>query len=118
MDKNIILLILAILLIVTVFVFPRLRMRRSFKTIIRHFRENNAVDPQHAKRAEDLGIDFESKTPLLLRTGDEESDAARVLLNAGILRTTDDGKLYLSEVTLSNSKYSKYGEQKTKDENL
>jgi hypothetical protein len=112
MDKNIILLILAFLLIVMVFVFPRLRMRRSFTIVIRRFRENNADDPQHAMRAEDLEIDFESKTPSLLRTGDEESDAARLLLNAGIIRTAEDGKLYLSEESLSNSQYSKYGEQK------
>lgn len=112
MDKNIILLILAFLLMVIVFVFPRLRMRKSFTTIIRHFRENNAVNPQHARRAEDLGINFESKTPSLLRTGDEESDAARLLFNAGIIQTTEDGSLYLSEEILSNSKYGKYGEQK------
>lgn len=112
MDKNIILPILAFLLIVMVFVFPRLRMRRSFTNVIRSFRHNNALNSQTAKRAEDLAIDFESKTPSLFRTGDEESDAARLLLNADIIRTTDGGKFYLSEESLSNSKYSKYGEQK------
>lgn len=111
-DKNIVLLLMAFLLLVAVFVLPRLRMRKSFTTIIRQFRENNAVDPQHARRAEDLKIDFESRTPSLFQTGDEESDAARLLLNAGIIQRTEDGKLYLSEESLSNSQYSKYGEQK------
>ena len=97
-DKNILLLILAFVLLAAVFVLPRLRMRKSFTTIIRHFRENNAVDPQNAYSAEDLGIDFESKTPSLLRTGDEQSDAARQLLNAGIIRITEDGKFSIQWV--------------------
>jgi len=34
-------------------------MRTSFTTIIRRFRENKAIDPQHAQSAEELGIDFD-----------------------------------------------------------
>jgi len=114
MGNSVFLLVLGILLLILPFVLRTLRWRMSFSSVIRTFRQNNAVGAKNAKTADDLELKLEDKTPSLLRTGDTKSDAVRVLRNVGIIRNTEDGKLYLAEESLSASKYSKYDKKEVK----
>jgi len=114
MGNSVFLLVLGILLLILPFVVRMLRWRMSLSSVIRAFRQNNAVGAKNAKTASALGLKLEDKTLSILRTGDTKSDALRVLRNVGIIRNTEDGKLYLVEESLSASKYSKYDKKKVK----
>lgn len=105
MDQNTILIILTALVLIVIFVLPQIILRRAISSVIRAFRQNKAIGPQNARTIDELGLRPRSLVQSIFRGTQYKTTALLVLRNAGVIVTTEDGKLYLSEENLSSSRY-------------
>ncbi len=105
MDQNTILILLTILVIVLVFVLPQVLIRRAISTVIRTFREKKALAPENARTIDELGLRPRTMLQAIFRGTRYKTTALLVLRNAGVIQTTEERKLYLSEENLAGSKY-------------
>jgi hypothetical protein len=80
-------------------------LRNAISSVLRIFRKNKAVDAQNAKTIDELGLRPKSLAQSVFRGTQYKTTALIVLKNAGVIETTQDGKLYLSEDNLSRSRY-------------
>jgi hypothetical protein len=103
-DTTIIVIMMAFLLFV-LFVLPQILLRWAIPSVIRMFRQGNAVGIENAKTIEELGLKPKNIAQAILRGRDYKITALQVLRNANVLQSTEDGKLYLSKENLSNSKW-------------
>jgi hypothetical protein len=88
-------------------------IKRSIKEIVKIFRTNQAFDINSAKTAQELGI---TSRPLFQRfifynnlsTQDWKPGVLALLIQDGVIQTTPDNRLYLSESRLQSSIYKIY----------
>ena len=109
----IILILILILLLALAFVGSNFMMRRALKAVIKMFRKGDALSPETAKFAEDLG--FKKKSFLQFKAlRDYKPTAMNILMRAEVIQTTEDGKVYLSEDRLLQTNVEqRIGVQKT-----
>jgi hypothetical protein len=105
MSDSTVLILLTVLVLVVVFVLPQILLRNAISSVLRIFRKNKAVDAQNAKTIDELGLRPKSLAQSVFRGTQYKTTALIVLKNAGVIETTQDGKLYLSEDNLSRSRY-------------
>lgn len=67
------------------------------------FRQNSAVDKKTAKTIDELGLSPRGFAERMLHTRDFKPHALNELLNMGIIKSTEDGRLYLAEEALAES---------------
>jgi hypothetical protein len=75
---------------------PQLMIKHAIKNIISIFLARQALDIVSAKTPKELGLEPSPFSGFGLRR-DWKPNALNELLKAGIILTTDDGRLYLSE---------------------
>ena len=105
MSDTTIIIILVVVMIFVMFILPQLLLRRAIPSVIRIFRQGNAVGIENAKTIEDLGLKPKNIAQAIFRGREYKITALQVLRNANVIQSTEDGKLYLSEKDLSNSKW-------------
>jgi hypothetical protein len=105
MSESTILILLTVLVLVVVFVLPQILLRNAVSSVLRVFRKNKAIDAQSARTIDELGLRPKSMAQAIFRGTQYKTTALMMLRNAGIIETTEDGKLYLSEDNLSRSRY-------------
>jgi hypothetical protein len=91
------------------FFIPGWLLRRAVRQVIKIFRRNNAVDATTAKSDSELGLRPQPFLSRLMQRRDYKPYALTVMIRAGVVLMTDEGKLYLSEEKLANSNFSKLG---------
>jgi hypothetical protein len=97
-----VLLLVLLILIVAAFAGTTYLVKRATRLIIRELRRVGALSADSAVTADMAGIKKRSIfQPGLLR--DYKPTAFQFLVKNNILRTTEDGKIYLSEETLIQS---------------
>ena len=106
MNGTIAITLVIVLLMGITIILPRLLIKRSGKYVIQIFRANNAITISNAKTPEELGLKSKTITQKLLRPRDYKTYALQMLVNANVIKTTNDGKLFLSEEQLASSKWS------------
>jgi hypothetical protein len=99
------LILLTALILVILFVLPQIMLRRAISSVIRTFRQSKAVDAQNARTIDELGLRPKSMIQAIFRGAQYKTTALMVLRNATVIEHTEDGKLYLSEENLSNSRW-------------
>jgi hypothetical protein len=104
-----IIILLFVVLLAALFFVPSWLLRRAIRQVIRIFRRHNATDASTAKSDGELDLRPRPFLGRLMRTRDYKPYALTVMLRAGIIRQTEEGKLYLSEEKLANSNISKLG---------
>ena len=67
------------------------------------FRQNSALDKSTAKTIDDLGLSPRGFVERMFHTRDFKPHALNELLNMGIIKYTEDGRLYLAEDKLMES---------------
>lgn len=102
---TIVLVLLLIFMLFILFVLPRFSLRRAIPAIIQLFRQHNATSPKDAKTMDELGLKQRGLAQTILRGQDDRMTALQILRNANIIRATDDGRLYLSEEDLQQSRW-------------
>jgi hypothetical protein len=105
MSDNTILILLTVLVLVVIFVLPQILLRNAISSVLRAFRKNKAVDAQSARTIDELGLRPKNMAQAIFRGTQYKTTALMVLRNAGVVETTEDSKLYLSEDNLSRSRY-------------
>ena len=105
MSETTTLIIFTASLLIIIFVVPQIMLRRATSSIIRTLRQRNAVGAQNAKTIDELGLRPKSMIQAIFRGTQYKTTALLVLRNARVIESTEDGKLYLSEENLSNSKW-------------
>ena len=103
MENVIIIVLIVVLALLALFVIPVWRLRRATRQVIQIFKEHNAFDVKNAKTIDELGLRPRGRLEGMLRTRDYKPHALSSLLTAEIVKTTEDGRLYLSEDRLIGS---------------
>lgn len=86
----------------------RFLLKRAMRQVVSIFRQRGAVTAKNAATAEALGLVRGGMMDRMFRLRDYRPDALRVLLQAGIIKATDEGGLYLSEEDLDRSPVKKF----------
>lgn len=105
MDDPILMIGMAVLFIVFTFVLPQLRLRKDIPNMIRFFREAKAVGIKNAKTEDELGLSPKAGGMSLFGGGDPAQKALQALKKDRIIKSTEEGKLYLSQEDLFESKW-------------
>ena len=108
MSDTTIMIILVVLMLFIMFILPQFLLRRAIPSIIRTFRQSKAVGRENAKTVEELGLKPKNVAAAVFRGREYKVTALQVLRNANVIQSTEDGKLFLSEEDLSNSKWKGY----------
>ena len=105
-DVLIIILMIIVAGVVIIFV-PMWRMKRNVPQVLRIFREHNATNVKNARTLDELGLRLPRMLDGILSRRDYKRYALKGLIEAGIIQYTEDGKFYLSEDNLFNSRFYK-----------
>ena len=103
----IIIALLFVALLLALFLVPQWRLKRAIRKVIRILREHNAIDTKNAKSLHELGLRPRGIMEGLFKGRDYRQYALSALVKADIIRTTEDGKLYLSEERLMDSSFGR-----------
>ena len=83
-----------------VFIFiPQVMTKRALPRVIKAFRQGNAVGATNAKTLIELGLSRQGLR--LLGRRDYTVQALQVLMQCNVVKTCDDGRVYLSEEDLA-----------------
>ena len=99
---------IVILAILVFFVVPRIRIKRAVNQVIAIFERNNALNPSSAKTIDELGLQPRSFLEQMGRIRDFKPYALQALINAGVIKQTEDAKLYLSQDRLAGTNISRH----------
>ncbi len=89
------------MLLVGLFFIPRWLVRRAARQVIKIFREHNATESKDARTIDELGLRPPGALERMMRRRDYKPHALNALMQAGIIKATEDGRLYLSEDKLA-----------------
>ncbi len=84
------------------FFIPRWLVRRAARQVIKIFRRHNATDSKTARTIDELGLRPPGALERMMRRRDYKPHALNALMQAEIIQTTEDGRLYLSEEKLAS----------------
>ena len=100
-----IIIILIILFLLAIFVLPQLMIARAVPRVIKIFRNGDAVGIRNAKSVEALGLQPKSIAERMMRLRDYKPRALDFLIQINVVQMTDEGKVYLSEEMLANTRW-------------
>jgi len=89
------------LLLLGLFFIPRWLVKHAARQVIKIFRAHNATDSKTARTVDELGLRPLGMLERMMRRRDYKPQALTALMQAGIVKTTEDGKVYLSEDKLA-----------------
>ena len=96
--------LLIILFMVLFMVIPLMMNKRAVIQVVKRLRKHQALDIQSAKTVEEIGLQHLSFQERMLRFRDYKPAALQGLIRTGIVQMTEDGRVYLSEENLRNSR--------------
>ena len=102
------LLIVAVILVAIVCIsiwFSYVRAKGSVRSLIKSLREHEATNIATAKTAEELNLRLGSSFGKFNLLRDYSSYSLKMLVDEGVVRVTEDGRLFLSEETLALSRW-------------
>lgn len=105
MKDVLIIILLIIVALVSMLMIPQWLIKRAVPKVIRIFREHNAVGIKNAKTIDELGLRPRGMMQQMFRRRDYNQYALTALMRAEIIQITEDGKFYLSEEKLSESRF-------------
>ncbi len=90
--------VLILLFFVVWLILPRWRMRRAVRRVVAILQQNHATHPKGAMTPQQLGLKMPRGLVQRMLFGvDYKAYAFQGLIQAGIVRATDDGRYYLLE---------------------
>ncbi len=79
------------------FVIPRVMVRRAVLQVLNIFRQSHTLYSEIPKTVEELGLEPRGLTDRLFRSRDYKPYALQILINSGMVRLTEGGKMCLLE---------------------
>lgn len=101
-ENFLILSFLMITLLAAIFVIPGLMMRRAAFKVIKTFCEYDALEAGKARERGELGLNPPDFLGRLFKARDYKPQALQFLNQAGVVRSTEDGRLYMVEEKLDD----------------
>lgn len=86
----------------------RFFLRRAMRDIVSRFREQGATDPVSAAMPEQLGLVWRNPIGGMSGLRDYRPNALHLLGQAGVIKGTEEGALYLAEDELAGSPLKRY----------
>ena len=77
--------------------------KRNVYKVIDIFQENNAIGIHNAKTIEELGLQPKSMLKRMFSRRDWKPKALDLLIQNNVVLMTEDGKLYITEVSLASA---------------
>ncbi|HUU64866.1 MAG TPA: hypothetical protein VMW37_02020 [Dehalococcoidales bacterium] len=105
MNDVLFIVLMVLLFIAVVLVVPQWMLSRNVPKVIRIFRQRNAVGEKNAKTIEELGLQPKSMFQRMLNRRDYKPQALQFLIRATVVDMTEEGKVYLNEETLMQTKW-------------
>ena len=105
MNEVLIIILLIIVALASMLFIPQWLIKRAVPQVIRIFREHNAIGIKNAKTIDELGLSPRGMIQQMFRRRDYKQYALTALMRADIVQMTEDGRLYLSEEKLSESRF-------------
>jgi hypothetical protein len=100
--KSILAPILIFILMIAALIFiPRLMIRRAIKQTIAIFRHYGIFRADQAKTRSELGLNPPDFMARITSLRDYKPSAMQILINEGVILSTEDGKLYMDETKLN-----------------
>ena len=96
MVNVLLILVLSVAVFAALFLIPSLMTRRAAFKVIKVFCQADALDAEHARTPDELGLVPPAFFERLTRPRDYRPHALRLLKDANVVLSTADGKLYLS----------------------
>ncbi len=98
------LVLLILIFLALLIAIPFALNKRAVIQVIKRFRHNGALDPESAKTIEELRLNPPTFRERIMRFRDYKPAALQGLIRVGIVQMTEDGRVYLSEEKLRNTK--------------
>ncbi|MFO8192463.1 MAG: hypothetical protein R6U08_06825 [Bacillota bacterium] len=111
MSATVITILILVILIALILIIPVIRVRSAMKVVIKIFQAHDATNIQNARTSDELQLNPKKFVERLFTLRDYKPDAMKVLMESGVIKTTEEGKLYLSETTLNNSRLKSFLEK-------
>ncbi|MFQ6122529.1 MAG: hypothetical protein ACE5LA_05670 [Dehalococcoidales bacterium] len=108
MSDTFIIILMVVIFILVLLVLPQFLVMRAVPKVIRIFRRHNAVGIKNAKTLDELGLKPQTMFDRMFRLRDYKPRALQLLIGATIVQMTEDGKLYLDEENLANTRWRMY----------
>jgi hypothetical protein len=102
-----IIILLIILALAALFFIPRWLIRRAARQVIKIFRAHSATDSKNARTIDELGLRPPGMLERMMRRRDYKPQALDALMQMGVVKVTEDGRLYLSEEKLAETGFEK-----------
>lgn len=99
--------LLSIVFLALLLFMPVALTRRAVRQVLEIFRKKQALSPENAKTIDELGLRPLSFRQRLFRARDYKPRAMNALVQAEVILSTEDGRLYLSEARLADAKTEK-----------
>lgn len=99
--------LLIILFLVVIVALPMLLNKRAVIQVVQIFRDHGALDPESAKTLQELRLTKPTLKDRMLRFRDYKPAAVDSLIQVGIVQGTEDGRVFLLEERLENTKFAK-----------
>lgn len=96
---------MVIAFILVVFFVPQWILVRNIPKVIRVFRSFNAINPKTAQTIEELGLNPKPMLERMFRRRDHKPRALQFMLRVAMVEVTEDGKLYLNEEKLVQTRW-------------
>lgn len=96
---------MAVAFILVVFFVPQWILVRNIPKVIRVFRKFNAINPKTALTIEELGLKPKPMLERMFRRRDHKPRALQFMLRVALIEVTEDGKLYLDEEKLAQTRW-------------
>ncbi|MEE8420519.1 MAG: hypothetical protein V3R92_03565 [Dehalococcoidales bacterium] len=96
---------IVIAFILVVFFVPQWILVRNIPKVIRIFRNFNAINPKTALTVEELGLKPKPMLERMFRRRDNKPRALQYMLRVAMVEVTEDGKLYLNEEKLTQTRW-------------
>jgi hypothetical protein len=105
MNDVLFIVLMVLLFIAVMVVVPQWMLSRNVPKVIRIFRQQNAVGGKNAKTIEELGLVPKSMFQRMFNRRDYKPQALQFLLRTTVVEMTEEGKVYLNEETLMQTKW-------------
>lgn len=97
--------IMIVLLLLAFFVMPSLMVTMAIPKVIKIFRKKGAVGIKNAKAVEELGLQPKSFTQRMMKVRDHKPRALQFLIQVKVVQATNEGKVYLCEDMLAQTRW-------------
>ncbi len=96
---------MALAFILIVFFVPQWILVRNIPKVIRIFRKFNAINPKTALPLEEMGLKPKPMLERMFHRRDHKPRALQFMLRISLIEVTEDGKLYLNEEKLTQTRW-------------